>query len=155
MNVDPAADSSVVTAAVTAAYEAALPADPRVERKKMFGMPCAFVNRQMFFGTFEATVVARVGPDRVRALVAQPGMGVFMPQAARPWHDYVQVDVRVAGAALPALALEALAWASKLPAKAVRPKPTKAEKAAKVKASKQKAAAARASVPVSAQEVED
>ena len=147
MNVDPAADSSTVTAA----YEAALPADPNVERKKMFGMPCAFVNRQMFFGTFEASVIARVGPDRVRVLAAQPGMGVFMPQAARPWHDYVQVEVRVAGDALPALALEALAWASKLPAKAVRPKPTKAEKAAKQRAAKQKAKALR----TQSEEIED
>jgi hypothetical protein len=150
MNVDPA-DSSAVTAAVTAAYEAALPADPRVERKKMFGLPCAFVNRQMFFGTFEATVVARVGPDRVRALASQPGMGMFTPRADRPWHDYVQVDVRVAGAALPALALEALAWTSKLPAKAVRPKPTKAEKAAKQRAAKQKAKALR----TQSEEIED
>ena len=60
--------------AVVAAYEAALPDDPRVERKKMFGMPCAFVNRQMFFGTFEGTyrglgvVVVFLGSAAVAAL---------------------------------------------------------------------------------------
>ena len=162
MDLDPAATSATsvspvisaaATAAATAAYEAALPADPRVERKKMFGMPCAFVNRQMFFGTFEASVVARVGPDRVRALASQPGMGTFTPQADRPWHDYVQVDVSVAPygqsgqsgqSGLSALALEALAWTVKLPAKLPRPKPTKAEKTAKQKAAKQKAASQKA-----------
>ena len=62
-----------------AAYLNALPADPRVESKKMFGVPCAFIQRQMFFGTFEETVVARIGPARVAALAGQPGMRVITP----------------------------------------------------------------------------
>lgn len=107
---------------VVAAYDGALPADPRVERKKMFGMPCAFVNRQMFFGTFEDTIIARVGPERVEELVAEPGRRVFTPTEDRPWRDYVQVDATEDPAVLAALAAEALGWASRLPPKGKKPK---------------------------------
>ena len=104
-------------AAVTAAYESALPQDPRVERKEMFGGPCAFVNRQMFFGTFEDTLVARVGPARVRALSAQPGIQVFSLAEGKVWDDYVQLELPADAALLAALAAEALAWSAALPRK--------------------------------------
>ena len=103
--------------AVIAAYEAALPADARVERKKMFGTPCAFVNRQMFFGIFENTLVARVGPARVGALTNDGRMRVFTPTPDRPWHDYVQTDPGADASTLSGLAAEALVWSAKLPAK--------------------------------------
>jgi hypothetical protein len=98
-----------------AAYEAALPDDPAIRRKRMFGQPCAFVDRQMFFGTFGDSVVARVGPERVSALAGQPGMRVFTPTEGRAWEDYVQVDVPADPGALAGLATEALAWTRKLP----------------------------------------
>ncbi len=111
-----------VTPALVAAYDAALPDDPRVESKRMFGMPCAFVNRQMFFGTFEASVVARVGPARVEALAGQPGMRVFTPTVDRPWRDYVQMDLSTAAGVRKELAAEALVWTAKLPPKGKKPK---------------------------------
>ena len=113
-----------------AAYEAALPSDARVERKKMFGLPCAFVNRQMFFGTFEETLVARVGPPRVQVLSSQSGIRVFTPMVDRPWRDYVQLDASADPALLASLAAEALAWTERLPAKA---KPSRAEKKSRKK----------------------
>lgn len=115
----------------TVAYEAALPDDPRVERKQMFGKPCAFVNRQMFFGTFEDSVVARVGPARVEELAGTPGIQVFAPMPERAWVDYVQVDIAVAGDRLKGLAAEALAWTLRLPPKVKQPKPKKDKKAGK------------------------
>ena len=115
--------------AAVAAYTAALPDDARVEAKRMFGMPCAFVNRQMFFGTFEDSVVARVGPERVELLAANPGMRVFTPTPDRPWRDYVQLDVTIDTSVLRDLATEALAWADKLPPKVKRPKGKKAKAA--------------------------
>ena len=115
---------------VVAAYPAALPDDPRVEAKRMFGMPCAFVNRQMFFGTFEKSVVARVGPERAELLASNTGMRVFTPMEDRPWRDYVQLDAGVDAAFLKELAVEALNWADQLPPKVKRPK-VKAKKAAK------------------------
>jgi hypothetical protein len=113
---------------VVAAYEDALPDDPRVERKKMFGMPCAFVNRQMFFGTFDDSVVARIGPERVEQLAGQPGIRVFTPMEDRPWRDYVQVDVPADPALLEKLAAEALNWAAMLPPKAKKPKAKRGKK---------------------------
>lgn len=102
---------------VLAAYESALPDDPRVELKRMFGTPCAFVNRQMFFGTFEDTIVARIGPSRVQALAGQPGCGVFTLSPGKVWDDYLQMDLTADPTALPELAAEALAWAAALPTK--------------------------------------
>ena len=108
--------------ALVTAYEAALPDDPRVERKRMFGTPCAFVNRQMFFGTFEGTLVARVGPARARALAGQPGMQVFTPSPGKVWDDYVQVDATVDPTSFAVLAAEALAWTDALPRRAKVPR---------------------------------
>jgi hypothetical protein len=111
--------------AVAAAYEAALPADARIERKQMFGLPCAFVNRQMFFGCFAESVIARVGPSRVAALVAQPGMQAFTPMEGRTWEDYVQVAIPADADLLTRLAADALAWTDRLPAKAKKPRAKK------------------------------
>lgn len=107
--------------ALVAAYEAALPDDPRVERKKMFGMPCAFLNRQMFYGTFEGTLVARVGAQRTAALVGQPGIGPFAPSPDRPWNDYVRIELSAGPKVHADLAAEALEWAEGLPPKGKKP----------------------------------
>lgn len=102
-------------APVVAAYEQALPADERVKRKRMFGSPCAFINRQMFFGTFEETLVARLGPNRVKDFTDKPGMRVFAPSPDKTWDDYIQVDASVDSDVLAALAAEAMAWSLALP----------------------------------------
>lgn len=104
------------------AFETALPDDERVERKQMFSSPCAFVNRQMFFGTFENTLVARVGPARVRALDGQDGMTVFTLAPDKQWDDYVQLAPTADPTLLADLATEALAWAAALPKKVKRSK---------------------------------
>ncbi|MFK7927665.1 MAG: hypothetical protein AB8H79_05735 [Myxococcota bacterium] len=120
-----------------AAFEAAVPTDERVQHKTMFGSPCAFVNRQMFFGTFENTVVARVGPERVIELSSQDGMGVFTLAPDKQWPDYIQVDPNTPPDVLAGLAAESLAWAAALPLKM---KPPKKTKRAKRNAQKHKAA---------------
>ncbi len=101
--------------ATIAAYESALPDDPRIERKKMFGSPCAFVNRQMFFGTFETSIVARIGPARVATMAGQPGMRVFTPSEGKVWSDYLQLDPAADPQVLTDLASESLSWAAALP----------------------------------------
>ena len=113
---------------VTAAYEGALPEDPRVQRKKMFGMPCAFVNRQMFFGTFGDSVVARVGPKRAQELAKTPGMQIFTPMEGRQWNDYVQLPATAHADTLRALAAEAMAWTDLLPPKAEKPPAARANR---------------------------
>lgn len=108
--------------ATVTAFETALPDDPRIERKQMFSSPCAFVNRQMFFGIFEDTLVARVGPSRVRALDGQDGMSVFTLGPDKRWDDYVQLAPTADPGLLSALATESLAWAAALPKKVKRSK---------------------------------
>jgi len=105
-----------------AAYQAAVPVDERVKHKTMFGSPCAFVNRQMFFGTFEDTLVARVGPERVAELADQEGMQVFTLAPGKQWPDYIQVPPSTPPEVLAGLAAESLAWAAALPLKMKPPK---------------------------------
>lgn len=102
-------------AETTALFEAALPDDPRAVRGQMFGHPGAFVNGNLFFGTFAQTLIARVGEAEAAALVAK-GDRWFAPRDGRAWKAYVQVardDPRAAH--LARVALEATAA---LPAKA-------------------------------------
>jgi hypothetical protein len=99
-------------------YEAAVPADARARKGSMFGHPSAFVNGNMFFGTFAQSVVARVGEERATA-VARGGLRIFEPMAGRAWREYVQIDTGALPAgALAELAREALEWTSTLPPKA-------------------------------------
>ena len=105
-------------AATVAAYDAAVPADPRAVKGQMFGHPCAFVNGNMFFGTFAQTLVARVGVPRAAELSAAGAAKVFEPMGGRPWRDYVQVDPkRVPAEATAAYAVEALELTAKMPPK--------------------------------------
>jgi TfoX/Sxy family transcriptional regulator of competence genes len=75
---------------LAARFEAATPKDPKVVRKPMFGYPALFLNGNMFAGTFQDKVVARLAEDaRTRALKA--GAKQFEPMAGRPMREYVVV----------------------------------------------------------------
>ncbi len=103
----------------------------------MFGHPCAFVNGNMFFGTFGQSVVVRVGEPRTAAL-AKGKLRVFEPMAGRAWKEYVQIDTgALPPKELATLAREAFDWA----ARALPPKPDKKKPAG---AAATKAAPARA-----------
>ena len=76
--------------AIVAAFERAAPKDPRVVRKPMFGYPALFLNGNMFAGTFQDKVVARLAEaDRTKALAA--GVKQFEPMPGRPMKEYVVV----------------------------------------------------------------
>lgn len=107
-------------------YEEAVPSDGRAKRSQMFGFPCAFVNGNMFFGTFARSVVARVGEGRVPALVAEGKGSVFEPMEGRAWREYLQVPTgSLSDREISQLAEEALKFTAGLP-----PKPPKAPKSA-------------------------
>jgi hypothetical protein len=120
-------------------YDAAVPSDPRATKGQMFGHPCAFVNGNMFFGTFAQSVVARVGTDRTAEL-ARGELKVFEPMAGRAWKEYLQVESgALPPAEIAALAAEALEWTATLPAKkskAKSEKPARTKSAAKKKAAR-------------------
>jgi hypothetical protein len=48
------------------AFHEALPDDDRIERRKLFGFPCAFVNGNMFTGLHQRDMIVRL-PEDARA----------------------------------------------------------------------------------------
>ena len=101
-------------------FVSVLPDDPRVELKPMFGHVAAFVNGNMFAGTFGSEIMVRL-PDEERAkLISEEGVALFEPMAGRPMKEYVTLPrawhndpekVRK-------LLRRSLEWAAQLPAKA-------------------------------------
>ena len=65
-----------------------VPDHPRVERRKMFGYPCAFAQGNMFMGLHEDRLVLRLGDadrDRFRE---ETGAGRFAPMEGREMKQY-------------------------------------------------------------------
>lgn len=115
-----------VTPEAVAAFDATVPDDPRVERKKMFGHPAAFTGGHMFYGTFEDSLVVRCGNARQAELIARPGVTRFEPMEGRPWKDYVRVDIDVVDEAeARAWAVDALKRAASMPPKVKKPRAKK------------------------------
>ena len=78
---------------LAAAFDKAAPKDPRVVRKPMFGYPALFLDGNMFAGTFQDKIVARLSAeDRARAMKA--GATPFEPMAGRPMKEYVVVPAQ-------------------------------------------------------------
>lgn len=70
-------------------FDACLPDGPGLERRKMFGYPCAFVNGNMFAGLFQEIAFARLPPGLHAELDAEFGAQVFEPMPGRPMRAYV------------------------------------------------------------------
>jgi TfoX/Sxy family transcriptional regulator of competence genes len=84
----------------------------------MFGYPALFLNGNMFAGTFQDKVVARLADDaRARALGS--GAKQFEPMPGRPMKEYVVVPATdvVKPAALAKWIAQAHAYATTLPEK--------------------------------------
>lgn len=73
---------------LVAAFERTLPVDPRVERKAMFGCPCAFVNGNMFAGVYMDSVIVRL-PEEGRAAAARDGFANAWAPGGKPMREYV------------------------------------------------------------------
>jgi TfoX/Sxy family transcriptional regulator of competence genes len=70
-------------------FRSAIPGDPRVEVKAMFGNVGAFVNGNMFAGLFGPDLGVKLG-DADREALAAAGGGAFGP-AERPMGGYLSV----------------------------------------------------------------
>jgi hypothetical protein len=101
-------------------FHAALPDDPRIERRKMFGYPCAFIGGNLFTGLHQENVIVRLAEtDRVAAIRKQ-GAGLFEPMTGRPMREYIVLP-KSALADRGALAVwlqRGLSYAASLPPKA-------------------------------------
>ena len=104
-------------------FRAAVPDDPRVEVKPMFGNLGAFVNGNMFMGLFGSDIGVKLAPVEAGALGAIEGAGPFGP-AERPMGGYVTLPPAILGTPEGARWVAAsLAHVAALPPKA--PKPSK------------------------------
>jgi hypothetical protein len=118
------------------AFDHSLPVMEGVQRKSMFGYPCAFFHGHLFCGLHQESIIVLLSEARRDALVAE-GATVFEPMPGRAMKAYVVVPPEIVAdrQKLRALLSDALAHASSL-----EPKPAKA-KAAKKKAPPPKRAA--------------
>ena len=97
-----------------------VPPEPAVERRSMFGYPCAFLNGHMFCGLYQDHFILRLpAPVRVKFL-AQPDAKIFEPMPGRPMKEYVLVPPKVLSSdlAMRAWLKEARAYVAALPPKA-------------------------------------
>ena len=100
-------------------FDESLPDDPRIERRRMFGLPCAFVNGNMFAAVFQDDIIARLPPEDRAALEAAHGSLAFEPTPGRRMKAHVRLpEDLVADEAAVAEALgKALRYSAALPPK--------------------------------------
>jgi TfoX/Sxy family transcriptional regulator of competence genes len=104
--------------ALIATFDAAIAGKPGVERRQMFGYPCAFLNRNMLSGLFEDQMMVRLSEaDRTRAVV-EAGARPFAP-GGRPMREYVVLPPAIVAdkRALGVWLKRAIAYVETLPAK--------------------------------------
>ena len=102
---------------IVAAFEAARPDRPDVERKTMFSYPAFFVNGNMFAFTFGPKIAVRLS-DAGRTRAAKSGATPFEVMPGHGMKEYVTVPATASqGAALRRWIGDGLAYAQTLPAK--------------------------------------
>jgi TfoX/Sxy family transcriptional regulator of competence genes len=114
---------------LAALFEAVLSAEPRAERRAMFGYPAAFVNGNMLTGLHQDDWMVRLSALDRAALVTQGGRP-FEPMPGRPMREYVVLPPAVLRdpRALAGWIRRGLAYTAALP-----PKTAKKRKAARKK----------------------
>lgn len=101
--------------------------EPNIEKRQMFGYPCAFVNGNMFTGLHQDSLIVRLGEDDRKRLIDETGARQFEPMPGRPMREYVALpdallDDREKLAEIIASAGE---FAASLPPKAKKPRKKK------------------------------
>jgi TfoX/Sxy family transcriptional regulator of competence genes len=65
--------------------------DPRVERRKMFGYPCAFASDNMFIGLHQENMLMRLPEGDRERFLEQYRTEIFQPFPGRVMKEYVVV----------------------------------------------------------------
>lgn len=65
--------------------------DPRVERRKMFGYPCAFASDNMFIGLHQENMLMRLPEGDRERFLEQYKTEIFQPFPGRTMKEYVVV----------------------------------------------------------------
>ena len=79
---------------LVAVFDKALPESPSVTRRPMFGYASAFVNGNMFAGTFQDAIVVRLTESDRVALLKVKGAAPFEPMGRR-MKEYVVVPASI------------------------------------------------------------
>jgi TfoX/Sxy family transcriptional regulator of competence genes len=98
-------------------FHASLPDDGRVEPRKMFGYPCAFVSGNMFTGLHGDRMIVRLPEQGRDELLRMPGAAPFVPMPGRPMREYVVVPPDMPLDKRRAWVKRSLEWAATLPPK--------------------------------------
>jgi hypothetical protein len=115
---------------LVARFERAVPDDPAVDQRKMFGFPAAFLGGRLFASLHQEDVILRLGEADRGELLRVPGARRFEPRPGRVMGDFVMLapaqvtDDR----ALAAWIARARAHAASLPpktAKGMKPRKSK------------------------------
>lgn len=78
-------------AAAQALFEELLPDEDGVARRPMFGHTGAFLNGQLFMGTFGEDVLLRLDEKSRAELLEHKGAKPFEPMKGRPMREYIIV----------------------------------------------------------------
>jgi TfoX/Sxy family transcriptional regulator of competence genes len=100
-------------------FASALPADPRIEPRKMFGYPAAFLNGNLFSGLHQESFILRL-PEAAREQVcAKHGATEFEPMPGRKMREYVALPAVILGnrKSLAAWLAKSIAYVGAMPAK--------------------------------------
>jgi TfoX/Sxy family transcriptional regulator of competence genes len=108
--------------AVVRKFETIVPPDPRVERRKMFGYPAAFVGSNLFMSLHQESLILRLSEGDRAEFLKLPGASLFEPMPGRPMREYVAVPEPILrqDAALAGWIRRSLGYATSLPAKGAR-----------------------------------
>ena len=108
--------------ATTKFFEKVVPVGPAVKIRPMFGHKAAFVNGNMFAGTFGTQVVVRLDTAARESVLKEEGASTFEPVKGRKMREYVVLPDSWTKDSdrVRRLMAGSLRWASTLPPKAGR-----------------------------------
>jgi TfoX/Sxy family transcriptional regulator of competence genes len=96
-----------------------VPQDRRVEHRKMFGYPAAFVAGNLFMGLHQESLILRLSDEDRASFQRIKGASVFEPMPGRPMREYVVVPSAMVdrGTSLAGWIRRSLDYAASIPPK--------------------------------------
>lgn len=74
-----------------ALFEQIVPSTPLVQKRKMFGFPCAFTNSNMFMGLHQNDLFLRLNEENKNKFIKEYQANLFEPMPGRTMKEYVVV----------------------------------------------------------------
>ena len=100
-------------------FDGVVPKDSQVERRKMFGYPCAFVKGNMFMGVHQKDMFLRLSENDRKEFLKLDMTKQFEPVSGRKMREYVVVPPNMIDdvGSLEPWILKSLKYALSLPSK--------------------------------------